>query len=63
VPATVAVPAAVPEATFVRREAAVPVVVTNGSPEERIAQLEAEMAELRREMAALRQKIDDLFGD
>jgi cell division protein FtsB len=47
----------------VRREAAAPVVRGDGSPEERIAQLEAEMGELRREMAALRQKIDDLFGD
>jgi uncharacterized protein YceH (UPF0502 family) len=60
------VPAATPEAIpaeFVRREAAAPVVRGDGSPEERIAQLEAEMGELRLEMAALRQKIDDLFGD
>jgi uncharacterized protein YceH (UPF0502 family) len=61
-----AIPAATPEAIpaeFVRREAAAPVVRGDGSPEERIAQLEAEMGELRLEMAALRQKIDDLFGD
>ena len=52
-----------PEANPIRREAAVPVLGVDRSPEEHIAQLQAEMVELRREMAALRQKIDDLFGD
>jgi hypothetical protein len=58
-----AIPAAAPEATFVRRESAAPVLGADATQEERISQLQAEMVELRREMAALRQKIDDLFGD
>jgi hypothetical protein len=56
-------PAAIPQATFVPRQVAPPVLRTDASPDDRLAQLEAEMVELRREMAALRQKIDDLFGD
>jgi len=57
------VPFARPEANFVQPETAVPALGAAASPDERIAQLQAEMVELRREMAALRQKIDDLFGD